>query len=121
MGSGSMCAVLCCAVWRGVVYHGVVLLLHSLTAACGCTVHLYAFLSPRRPNRCYTQEVTLHYYPYISRDAFTTATLLSEDLMRMAVRNFTARQTAVNAVGMTGLRCRLGEVGSLSGGWKAPT
>jgi hypothetical protein len=41
--------------------------------------------------------------------------------MRNATKLFLARVAGVNGVGMTGLRVRLGEVGSLAGRWQVLT
>jgi hypothetical protein len=65
---------------------------------------------------CYLKEYTLHYYPYYKANAFNVRALMSESLMREAVRNITIHVNKASEYGQT---LRISEANSLTGMWCA--
>jgi hypothetical protein len=64
--------------------------------------------------KCYIQTVSIHYYPYYTKGAFDPKVLVSEDLMREAVRNVSL---ALRTIAPYGYKLRITEANSISGVW----
>jgi hypothetical protein len=62
--------------------------------------------------KCYIQDVSIHYYPYYTKGNFDPHVLVSEDLMREAVRNVSL---ALRTIEPYGYKLRITEANSISG------